>query len=986
VYPTKALTFDQLKRIKDYYIEAGLKIEEKVISKNDKFKKINILKGSIIRYDGDVSNYIYYDDIKEALTVLTNPEILLDVLAKKDHKLRSFFQKLKLVVIDEFDFYGSTNSTKLLFLIQKLKKEFNLDFQLVLMSATISNPIILKDIIPNAEIISGKSYKPENNTYIIISKKDLIYKEIIDIISKDLKNIPKEELKNIINDIANDPNLTNLIATVVINNIINDKNLKDLIIKENKILIIDILKNILQSIINNERKRSKIIVFTHSINQANILYKRLEEELEEELKDLSNLVGVHHSKVPKEIRMEIEEKFKAGDLPIVISVKTMSVGIDIGEVNKIIHLGLPLNLSEFIQKEGRKGRRKNEDFQATETLIVPSSERDIIISKDYNNWRRLSPEKLIIYIENKILDIYEEYINNPIKELEFYHYSRKSFKYFIYDIQDEKFERKADIPIKELIEYYQPMYINYYFNGTGIILSTYNKLESETKILEVFLPLEKLEKINKVSQIFDYLPSEIKNSYLIRYKLALIVESECKKIYEDWEENTNFMEVLKKGKVFSIVETTILTEKLPTANSNFFSKAILVPLEILYIFESLNKKVVLLKEISFEIYFYKKYLLPYEPYPHQYHFHTYLIINEINEKIEEISFNQNNFLNIINDNILINNIEYSIAIFKALLRQCYNVDLNLIKFSIEKKFNLIKVWEDEPVGIIEKIMLNQELTIDKGLAINFENIFQSIDSLNFSDYNFTFLLKIIGYRNLASILENIKHQQDFIKNQIKLILAFIFNKIDYLLKEDSPLSLNEIKQIFNEIMNQQENKISLKNTKTLFIDYYKLLDDYYINIFSNENLDSDSSLYFQVVNEKYKKDNISKIIENLIQKIQQKKYDYIVFYYLPKNLQNLIQNLKEIFPNSQVVNLQQFFYENFFKIPLPLSYLQRNLLKDESLLENLNQLSFLYHSGKLRNLNTKEEEQMQFENIKRNISTISKNLLFILFNFYKKYY
>ncbi|WP_457619975.1 helicase-related protein [Methanopyrus sp.] len=68
-------------------------------------------------------------------------------------------------------------------------------------------------------------------------------------------------------------------------------------------------------------------------------------------------VAVHHGALPKDERRSVERAFKRGDLRLVVTVRTLEVGIDVGSVGRVVHLGLPPRVSDFLQREGRAGRR-----------------------------------------------------------------------------------------------------------------------------------------------------------------------------------------------------------------------------------------------------------------------------------------------------------------------------------------------------------------------------------------------------------------------------------------------------------------------------------------------------------------------------------------------------------------------------------------------------------------------------------------------------
>ncbi|ABU81375.1 DEAD/DEAH box helicase domain protein [Ignicoccus hospitalis KIN4/I] len=82
------------------------------------------------------------------------------------------------------------------------------------------------------------------------------------------------------------------------------------------------------------------------------------ERLHEELSKIEGLkVEVHHSSISKEIRQEIEKNLKDGKLDVVIATKTLELGIDISDLNKVILFKPPGSVASLLQRVGRAGHK-----------------------------------------------------------------------------------------------------------------------------------------------------------------------------------------------------------------------------------------------------------------------------------------------------------------------------------------------------------------------------------------------------------------------------------------------------------------------------------------------------------------------------------------------------------------------------------------------------------------------------------------------------
>lgn len=69
-------------------------------------------------------------------------------------------------------------------------------------------------------------------------------------------------------------------------------------------------------------------------------------------------VWAHHSSISKEYRTLAEERMKDPDFRCTgVATSTLELGVDIGDLDRVIHINAPQNVSSFVQKFGRSGRR-----------------------------------------------------------------------------------------------------------------------------------------------------------------------------------------------------------------------------------------------------------------------------------------------------------------------------------------------------------------------------------------------------------------------------------------------------------------------------------------------------------------------------------------------------------------------------------------------------------------------------------------------------
>ena len=109
-----------------------------------------------------------------------------------------------------------------------------------------------------------------------------------------------------------------------------------------------------EAVLSLIRSHRSTIVFAGSRRLAERLSSRLNELAGEEI------ARAHHGSVSREQRVAVEEALKAGSLKAVVATSSLELGIDMGAVDLVVHVGAPDSVASGLQRVGRAGHHVGE--------------------------------------------------------------------------------------------------------------------------------------------------------------------------------------------------------------------------------------------------------------------------------------------------------------------------------------------------------------------------------------------------------------------------------------------------------------------------------------------------------------------------------------------------------------------------------------------------------------------------------------------------
>ncbi|MEU2053384.1 DEAD/DEAH box helicase [Streptomyces bungoensis] len=233
--------------------------------------------------------------------LLTTPESLEAMLVSANVDHRTFFSGVHSVVVDEVHaFAGDDRGWHLLAVLERLQKIVERPVQRVGLSATVGNPHELLDWLQG----SGKGRRPGQ---VIAPGVALPQAEGMQSVAS--VSVPPGDIElDFVGSVAN-------AATVI-------------------------------AALHRGEKR---LVFCET--------RRTVEELGEQLRLRGVTTFLSHASLSTDERRRAEEAFAEARDCVIVSTSTLELGIDVGDLDRVIQLEAPATVASFLQRLGRTGRR-----------------------------------------------------------------------------------------------------------------------------------------------------------------------------------------------------------------------------------------------------------------------------------------------------------------------------------------------------------------------------------------------------------------------------------------------------------------------------------------------------------------------------------------------------------------------------------------------------------------------------------------------------
>lgn len=97
--------------------------------------------------------------------------------------------------------------------------------------------------------------------------------------------------------------------------------------------------------------------------------------LHQALPELSGAIECHHASLDRDVRQEVEDRLKRGELRAVVCSTSLELGIDIGSIDLVVMLSTPKGVSRALQRTGRSGHSIH---QVSRGLLMATNMNDLV--------------------------------------------------------------------------------------------------------------------------------------------------------------------------------------------------------------------------------------------------------------------------------------------------------------------------------------------------------------------------------------------------------------------------------------------------------------------------------------------------------------------------------------------------------------------------------------------------------------------------------
>ncbi len=190
-------------------------------------------------------------------------------------------------------------------------------------------------------------------------------------------------------------------------------------------------------------KHRTVLVFVNTRSSTERVVFRLRKIFEKEGVLDADEIEAHHGSLSRDLRLDVEDRLKNGELRAIVSSTSLELGIDVGHIDAVVLLSSPKSATRLIQRVGRSGHGVGDVSKGYLLAVDRDDLVEVIVLAKLARERRLDR----VRIPRKPLDILAQHIvgmslERRWKLKEAYELVRRSYNY--HDLSWEEFLRVVE--------------------------------------------------------------------------------------------------------------------------------------------------------------------------------------------------------------------------------------------------------------------------------------------------------------------------------------------------------------------------------------------------------------------------------------------------------------------------------------------------------------------------------------------------------------
>lgn len=161
-------------------------------------------------------------------------------------------------------------------------------------------------------------------------------------------------------------------------------------------------QRVLDDIARIVRQNTSVIIFCNTRSSTESIAIRLKAVLPK----LADQIEAHHASLDRDVRLEVEDRLKRGELRAVVCSTSLELGIDIGGVDCVVMISTPKGISRALQRIGRSGHSIHAESHG---ILVATNVNDLmecIVCAEMTRHTRLDAVRVL----EKPLDVLAQHL------------------------------------------------------------------------------------------------------------------------------------------------------------------------------------------------------------------------------------------------------------------------------------------------------------------------------------------------------------------------------------------------------------------------------------------------------------------------------------------------------------------------------------------------------------------------------------------------